>query len=57
MVKKLALQMFECVVEMHMIGYLHRDIKPHNFRVKNDKVYLIDFGTIRRYLDEQKNHI
>ena len=42
---------------MHTISkYIHRDIKPPNIRVKDGKVYLIDFGTIRNYLDANGQH-
>ena len=30
---------------------VHRDIKPDNFRIMQDKVYIIDFGTILKYKD------
>jgi serine/threonine protein kinase len=29
-----------------MAGYLHRDIKPDNFRIHDGKVRIIDFGII-----------
>ena len=37
--------MIKCLKEFHAAtGKVHRDVKPENFRVHNDKVYLIDFG-------------
>lgn len=46
---------------VHNKGYLHRDIKPENFLfgVGDDstKLYIIDFGLSKRYLDDNDNHI
>jgi serine/threonine protein kinase len=56
-VQEIALQLIDAIVEMHTISmYIHRDIKPPNIRVKDGKVYLIDFGTIRNYLDANGQH-
>lgn len=45
--------MLQCVQDLHSdYNFLHRDIKPENFRVKNNKVYLIDFGTVKSYIQE-----
>ena len=46
--------MIEALCFFHSEGYVHRDIKPDNFRCdSNDKVYLIDFGTaIKASLNE-----
>jgi serine/threonine protein kinase len=38
--------------EMHSCGFIHRDIKPDNIRVHKGKIYLTDFGTILRALDD-----
>lgn len=46
---EVARDMLECVKVIHKHEIIHRDIKPDNFRVKNDKVYIIDFGTFITY--------
>ncbi|KAK6113395.1 Protein kinase domain family protein [Brugia pahangi] len=48
----------EAIQELHNIGYLHRDIKPANFAIgrKNlRKIYLLDFGMCRKYLNSQSS--
>lgn len=51
----LALQGIECCQELHKAGFVHRDIKPHNFMVgiKPDKhkIFLIDFGLAKKIFD------
>lgn len=44
--------MTECVEELHKNGHIHRDIKPESFRLKDDKVYILDFGLSKEYLME-----
>lgn len=34
-----------------MTNYIHRDIKLNNFRVKDEKVIIIGFGSILKYQD------
>ncbi|CAD5232184.1 unnamed protein product [Bursaphelenchus xylophilus] len=44
----------EAIEELHLVGYLHRDIKPGNFAIgltDYRKVLMLDFGMARRYLD------
>ena len=36
--------MIDAVEQMHSAGFFHKDIKPDNFRIKDNRVVLIDFG-------------
>lgn len=49
----LADQMLQRIEMVHTQGFLHRDIKPHNFLIgrhsKQSTVYVIDFGLAKRY--------
>lgn len=45
------------VENVHALGVVHRDIKPHNFMVKNRELVLIDFGMATFYVDEHNQHI
>ena len=53
----MTLDMYQTVEAVHIIGYLHRDIKPDNFRVHDQKVYLTDFGLIKEFKKEDDSHI
>lgn len=47
--KSMVKQLFEAIVDLHGMGYIHSDIKPGNVLVTDDfKVKLIDFGMARR---------
>jgi len=60
-VKKCGIGVIEIIQFVHNKGYLHRDIKPENFlfglgsNIK--KLYIIDFGLSKRFLDDNNNHI
>ena len=45
----ICVQMIEAVEQMHNAGFIHKDIKPDNFRIKDNKVVLIDFGIAINY--------
>ncbi|KFD47560.1 hypothetical protein M513_11561 [Trichuris suis] len=53
----LSLQALE---DLHKIRYIHRDIKPQNYAVgiasEPRKVFLLDFGTARRYINDSGAH-
>jgi serine/threonine protein kinase len=49
--------MLEAVEELHSTGYVHSDIKSDNFRIMNNRVVLIDFGCLKRYLKDDGKHI
>jgi casein kinase 1 len=42
---------------IHKNYILHRDIKPQNFMISNDEIFLIDFGFSCFYVDDKINHL
>ena len=45
--------MIDALKEFHeMTKKIHCDIKNENFRVHHGKVYLIDFGIVKDYIDQ-----
>jgi serine/threonine protein kinase len=49
----LLLDIFE---NIHKNWVVHRDIKPHNFMIKNGEIFLIDFGLATFYIDDKGEH-
>ncbi len=45
--------MLGCIEEIHKVGRIHRDIKSDNFRVHNNRIFIVDFGTILKYKDDK----
>ena len=49
--------MLETLHVIHHLGVIHRDIKPQNFMIKQNSVYLIDFGLSTIYIDDDYSHV
>ena len=55
-VSMVGVQLVSCLEKLHLNGYLHRDVKPHNFMVgleNKDQVYMIDFGLSKKYYENK----
>jgi len=54
---KMTCKMITILQTIHNIGVIHRDIKPQNFMMKKDEIFLIDFGLSTIFVDENLQHI
>ena len=54
---KIMYRLLHIINEIHSAYVLHRDLKPDNFMIKNNDIYLIDFGLATFYIDDEKMHI
>ena len=45
------------IESIHTHYVLHRDIKPQNFMIRNNELYIIDFGLSTFYVDDKLNHL
>ena len=53
--------MIDRLEDLHNLGYIHRDLKPENIctdlKKSSDKIFLIDFGLSKKYIEEDGKHI
>lgn len=50
-------KMITLMQNIHELHVIHRDIKPDNFMVKNNELFLIDFGLSHVCIDENSQHV
>jgi serine/threonine protein kinase len=50
-------RMISILKYIHSKSVIHRDIKPHNFMVKDRDIYLIDFGLATFFKDADGKHV
>jgi serine/threonine protein kinase len=58
----IGIQILKILSNIHEKGVVHRDIKPDNFLFEigidtSSKIYLIDFGLCKSYVNREKKHI
>ncbi len=54
---KMMIVLLNIIKSIHELFVIHRDIKPQNFMMKDESLYLIDFGMATMYVDEDRQHI
>ena len=53
-VEQIIMQMIQAIEDLHGLGFVHTDIKPEIFRIKKNRVFIIDLEHAREYIE--KNH-
>jgi len=56
-VADVAPRMLEALRQVHSTGHIHRDVKPDNYRVHKGKLFITDFGTLKKVTDDNGNLI
>lgn len=55
--RKIIMKCITIIENIHYLYVLHRDIKPQNFMICNNNIFLIDFGLSTFFIDENGKHI
>lgn len=50
-------QCIRILKSIHELFVIHRDIKPQNFMLRDNKLYLIDYGLATFFMDEEGEHV
>lgn len=53
----ISIQLINTLEKLHGLGIIHRDLKPENILMRENTVYLIDFGIARYYINQDRCHI
>lgn len=56
-IQYIILNCIEIIENIHNCFVLHRDIKPQNFMIKNNEIFIIDFGFSTFYIGDDKKHL
>jgi serine/threonine protein kinase len=55
--QKIGESMIDILSNIHENFIIHRDLKPQNFMIKNNELYLIDFGLSTFYISDTNEHL
>jgi serine/threonine protein kinase len=54
-IEQIIVQMIQAVEDLHDLGFVHTEIKPEIFRIKNNRVFIIDLEHSREFIVQ--NHL